>query len=208
MHDLISDRVSYRISYREKPDWSHVDEGALRDAPWLAPCGVSAWAQACHDGERLHVRMRAREAAIRAELTGPLCPVCEDSCLEFFFAPDARDARYFNFEWNPLGTLYFGFGGARETRVRQIVPDAQALFNPRPFETEDGWGLTFSVPGQLIRLYFPDFAFEGEAAGNFYKCGDGTKTPHYLAWSPLHSDAPDYHRRQDFGRLTLQKRRD
>ena len=41
----------------------------------------------------------------------------------------------------------------------------------------------------------------GAMAGNFYKCGDETPHPHYLAWSALSSDHPDFHRRQDFGQL-------
>ncbi len=198
--------MRYEIPYMKTPDWARAPEIALRHTPWLPPCDVEAFAQACHDGERLHVRMRARERDIRAELTGPLCQVCEDSCLEFFFAPDARDARYLNLEWNPLGTLYFGFGGARETRVRQLPADAEALFMPETFRCADGWGVSFSIPASLIRVYFPGFDFSGEAAGNFYKCGDRTKTPHYLAWSPLSCAAPDYHRRQDFGQLVFERR--
>jgi len=55
----------------------------------------------------------------------------------------------------------------------------------------------------LIRLYWPDFRFGGDMAGNFYKCGDETASPHYLAWAPLSSAQPDFHRRQDFGLLTV-----
>ena len=48
-------------------------------------------------------------------------------------------------------------------------------------------------------------ALRGEAAGNFYKCGDRTETPHYLAWAKLSCDHPDYHRRQDFGTLRFEE---
>ena len=53
-------------------------------------------------------------------------------------------------------------------------------------------------------MYMPEFRLEGEAACNFYKCGDKTKTRHYLAWAPLSSEKPDYHRRQDFGRMIFE----
>ena len=185
------------------PDWSAAEVLRLAHQPWLAPCAIEATAQVCHDGEALYVRMEAVEAEIRATLTGPLDQVCNDSCLEFFFAPKADDPRYFNFEWNPLGNAYVGFGAERRTRVRQILKDPQGTFAPAPFRTETGWGIEFRIPASFIRLYMPDFALTGEAACNFYKCGDETKTPHYLAWSPLTSDAPDYHRRQDFGRMIL-----
>ncbi len=192
---------TYTAARTEAPDWTRIDRAELAHQKWLTPCGIAAWAQVCHDGERLFVRMEAKETDIRATLTGPLDQVCNDSCLEFFFAPLPGDARYFNFEWNRLGNVYVGFGAARKTRVRQIVKDVQALFAPRCEDIPGGWAVTFSIPKSFIRMYMPDFDLAGESACNFYKCGDMTKTPHYLAWSPLTSDTPDYHRRQDFGTL-------
>lgn len=194
----------YDVVRTAAPDWMAIPAVKLTHQPWLAPCGVAAKAQMCHDGERIYVRMRAWEAPVRATLTGPLEQVCNDSCLEFFFAPDPGDERYLNFEWNPLGTLYLGFGAARGRRVRQIVPDAARKFALTPLRMEQGWGIAFSVPADFVRLYFPGFSLAGEAAGNFYKCGDQTDTPHYLAWAPLTSAAPDFHRRQDFGRLRFE----
>ena len=194
---------TYTVQKVSAPDWAAVPAAALAHQPWLEPCAIEAKAQACHDGERLYVRMEAKESAIRATLTGPLEQVCNDSCLEFFFAPCPGDARYFNFEWNPLGALYLGFGAERSTRVRQIVKNAQELFAPRTFETQDGWGIEFSIPASFIRMYMPGFALSGEAACNFYKCGDLTQKQHYLAWADLTSEKPDYHRRQDFGTLVF-----
>ena len=191
----------YTVKRMPTPDWNEVPAVELAHAPWLEPCAVAARARLCRDDEALWVRMEAEESPIRAELTGKLDPVCTDSCLEFFYAPNAEDKRYFNFEWNPLGTLCLGFGGSRPTRVRQVVKDAEALFRPRPYRTGTGWGIVFRIPLTFLRLYFPDYEFLGEAACNFYKCGDATPVPHYLAWAPLSSDTPDFHRRQDFGRV-------
>ena len=55
-----------------------------------------------------------------------------------------------------------------------------------------------------MKMYFPEAQFIGEAAGNFYKCGDLTEIEHYLAWSPMTSEKPDFHRRQDFGTLVFE----
>ena len=194
----------YRVARVETPDWERIEAVELVHQPWLEPCNISAEAKLCHDGEKLYVRMEAKEKAIRATLTGMLDQVCNDSCLEFFFAPKADDKRYFNFEINPLGTAYVGFGAERKTRVRQILKNVQATLDPRPYRTDDGWGVEITVPAAYIRLYMPEFAFEGEAAANFYKCGDETEKPHYLAWAPLSSEKPDYHRRQDFGTLIFE----
>ena len=192
----------YLVSRMAGVDWSVPERAPLSHTGWLPPCPVKAWFQACHDGEHLYLRLEAEEHPVHATLIGPLDQVCRDSCLEFFFAPDGGE-RYFNFELNPLGTLCLGFGAGRSARVRQVPRDL-GQFQIEPFTTPKGWGVTFAVPADFVRLYFPAFALSGEAAANFYKCGDDTPTPHYLAWSPLTSPAPDFHRRQDFGRLIFE----
>ena len=195
-------KPTYIVKRVEKPEWEKIEAVTLHHQPWLTPNTVEAKAQMCHDGEKFFVRMTAKEEKIRAELTDVLSQVCNDSCLEFFFAPDCG-MRYFNFEWNPLGTLYLGFGAARNTRVRLIVKDKDALFAPKPFTTANGWGIEFEIPASFIQMYFPAFDMS-EARANFYKCGDKTETVHYLAWNPLTSERPDYHRRQDFGTICFE----
>ena len=190
---------AYFVPRTDGADWSVPERVSLAHTGWLPPCPVAAWAQACHDGQRLCLRMEAEESPVQATITSSLEHVSRDSCLEFFFAPDSG-ARYFNFELNPLGTLCLGFGAERPARVRQVPKDL-GQFQIEPFFTPKGWGVTFAVPVGFVRLYCPEFALSGEAAANFYKCGDDTPAPHYLAWSPLSSPAPDFHRRQDFGRL-------
>lgn len=195
---------AYVVKRVETPDWEKIEAVELVHQPWLTPCEIAAKAQACHDGENLYIRMEAEEKDILATLTGPLDQVCNDSCLEFFFAPKADDIRYFNFEWNKLCNAYVGFGGERKTRVRQILKSAQDVFAPVSFETEKGWGIEYRIPASFIQMYMPEFKLEGEAACNFYKCGDKTVTRHYLAWAPLSSEKPDYHRRQDFGQMIFE----
>ena len=195
---------TYTVKKVSAPDWNAVEAVEMTHQPWLEPCAISAKAQLCHDGENLYVRLEAEEANIRAVQAGPLDQVCNDSCLEFFFAPLEEDKRYFNFEVNLLGNLYVGFGAERPTRVRQIVKNTEALFAPKPFSTERGWGIEYHIPLSFVQLYMPEAAFAGEAAANFYKCGDLTETPHYLAWAPLMCEKPDYHRRWDFGKLIFE----
>ena len=193
----------YLIRRVETPCWDSVESVTLQHMPWLAPNDVSAKAQLCHNGQTLFLRMEARETDILARLTGPLDQICNDSCLEFFFAPMEDDARYLNFEVNPLGNVYLGFGAERSTRVRQIVKNPPP-FKVETFRTEDGWGYTLEIPLSFIRLYFPTAEFAGKSACNFYKCGDETAVPHYLAWNPLTSEKPDYHRRWDFGEIEFE----
>ncbi len=195
---------AYTILYQTTPDWDAVSPVELHHTGWLAETPVRAWARLCRDDRALWVRMEAEEAPVRATLREPLDQICNDSCLEFFLAPDPSDSRYLNFEFNPLGNLYLGFGSTRPTRVRQIVSSKDELFRPEPFVTEGGWGIVYCIPFDFIRNYFPDFQVGGEMAGNFYKCGDLTPQPHYLSWQVMTTDTPDFHRRQDFGRLCFQ----
>ncbi|MCK7480493.1 MAG: carbohydrate-binding family 9-like protein [Candidatus Moduliflexus flocculans] len=41
------------------------------------------------------------------------------------------------------------------------------------------------------------------SAANFYKCGDETEFPHYGAWSPVETPAPDFHRPEFFGEIVF-----
>ena len=196
--------MEYKVKKVASVDWSEISPVELTHTGWLEPAPIRAWAKLCHDGENLCVRMEAEEENIRATLTGLLDQVCNDSCLEFFLAPRAEDERYFNFEFNPLGTLYLGFGGARATRVRQIVKKPEELFEPKPFRTEMGWGIEYRIPAEFIARYFPGYTLGEECACNFYKCGDETEYVHYLSWNPMTSETPDYHRRWDFGTLIFE----
>ena len=191
----------YIITYQTNVNWEAIACVELHHTGWLEEVPVRAWAQLCCDDHALLVRMEAEETHVRAVLSEPLDEVYQDSCLEFFLAPDPADDRYINFEFNPLGNVYLGFGSTRPTRVRQIVGSKEELFHPEPFYTEKGWGITYRIPFAFIRNYFPAFEAKGEMAGNFYKCGDMTQQPHYLSWMTMQTDTPDFHRRQDFGTL-------
>ena len=194
--------MEYLAVKAENPDWSRIPSVTLTHTGWLTPCAVCARAQLCHDERFLYVRMEAVEAPIRAVLEDPMAQVCEDCCLVFFLAPLADDPRYFNFEFNPLGNSYIGFGRQRMTRCRLFPADMDA-FRIAPFRTEDGWGVSFAVPLSFLQMYLPEFSFSGQSACNFYKCGEQTAVPHYLSWAPMTCSQPDFHRVQDFGSLTF-----
>ena len=132
----------------ETPDWNAVPELEVSEVLWLPDCGIRAFGRFCYNAESLHVRLRAVEENIRAEYTAPLSRVCEDSCLEFFFMPE-KDDRYFNFEINPNGCPYVGFGRSRQDRVVLYRRDAKQLFAIRTQKTPDGWEAAF-LPASLL----------------------------------------------------------
>ena len=182
----------------DTPDWLSVPSLSLSHILWEPDCGIRAGGQFCHDGNRLYVRLYAREKEIRAEYTKTPSPVWEDSCLEFFFIPDHGN-RYFNFEINPNGCLWIAVGTCRQDRENLCREDAESFFGVRTARTADGWEASWSIPLAFLRQFCPEAAFAGEWRANVYKCGDKTVRPHYLSWNPVTSAAPDFHRPQDFG---------
>lgn len=185
------------------PDWDRVPALEIGEALWRPRPDIAAWAQFAWDDEKIHVRLHARESAIRAEHTGPLGMPCEDSCLEFFFSPRTGNPRYFNIEYNPNASLYLGYGDGAEA-VR-LLPERD-WFGAVTERTADGWAVTYAVPYDFVRLFFPDFAPKPGMAlrANCYKCGDLTPAEHYLAWNPCTSDTPSFHRPQDFGLMVFE----
>ena len=169
-----------------------------------SPDGITAHAQIGYSDTAILVHLFVEESVTRAEAFGPFGTPCEDSCMEFFFAPKMDDARYFNFEWNKLCNAYVGFGGERKTRVRQILKNPQATFAPESCDTPDGWAIEYRIPRSFIRMYVPEFEFRGEAACNFYKCGDELPTPHFLSWNPIEWPEPSFHRPEQFGKLIFE----
>lgn len=184
------------------PDWARVPALEISEQLWRPPVDISARAQLAWDDEGFYVRLSAREARIRAEHRGPLGMPCEDSCLEFFFCPTPGDTRYFNLEYNPNASLYLGWGDGKEA-VR-LLPERD-WFGPKAERTAEGWRVEYRVPFEFVRLFAPGFkAAPGLAIrANCYKCGDLTEAEHYLAWNPCTSQTPNFHRPQDFGRMTL-----
>lgn len=186
------------------PDWSAIPALKVDCVLWEPDCGIRMEQQLAWNEEALYVRQRAWEENVRAEHTTPLSAVCEDSCMEFFFA-FGEDGRYFNFECNPNGCLYLGFGAKREERVRLIVKEAARKLELHTARLTDGWELRYCIPLSFLRVFYPELTLKPGLRfhANCYKCGDKTENPHYLAWNPVASETPDYHRPMDFGEMRL-----
>lgn len=177
-----------------------IPEFTLDHVLWEPDHGIRARGSICHDGRNLYVLLKAKERKIRAEYTVPPSPVHEDSCLEFFFMPDGED-RYLNFEINPNGCLHLGFGRDRQSRETVLLPDPRETFRIRTRLIPDGWEAEYRIPVDYLRTFYPGFACSGILRANVYKCGDRTEHPHYLAWHPVASPTPDFHRPECFGEM-------
>ena len=168
----------------ENFSWDQVPKLTICEPLEQVEVTIQAWAQICYDEEALHVRLSSDEKDIRAELSGPLDEVCSDSCLEFFFSPVEGDRRYFNIESNLNAAIYLGIGSNAHNLVR-LIPEEPSI-KPCAKKTEEGWEVSYSIPYEFIRRFFPEFkVYSGkEIRANCFKCADMTEPPHYLTWNP------------------------
>lgn len=197
-----------KITYSSgRPDWSEISAVQLQSQKWTAVADILPAAQVAWDEDKLYLRMTTVEKDILCRYEEFTDPVCEDSCLEFFFCPEAGLQQYFNFECNPNGAMYVGYGIDRANRCRLYRTDWRELLQLQTFRTENGWGLEMAIPADFLRIFAPGFSLKEGATirANFYKCGDCTAQPHYISWNEVRSDTPDFHRPESFGQLILIK---
>lgn len=162
----------------------------------------------------MYIQFRAYEREIEAIYTEMNDPVYMDSCVEFFINPiPDRDHRYLNFETNCLGTLNLGIGVSRydrETIDESYLPMFQikSSVTPETIELYTGefWILDYVIPLEFLNKFYDDVEFKSgrRMKGNFYKCGDETKYPHYGCWNKVIAREPDFHRPECFGDLILE----
>ncbi|MDO9633697.1 MAG: carbohydrate-binding family 9-like protein [Paludibacter sp.] len=149
------------------------------------------------------------EKQIKAVFTKDQDPVWQDSCVEFFCQIPGNKT-YFNFEFNCIGTCLATERVSRTEDVNPLSPDKMsqikrfASLGNEPFEEKKGdfdWTLTVEIPFSVIGVdadKLPELL-----KANFYKCGDETSAPHYVSWSPITIENPDFHRPEFFGELVM-----
>ena len=178
------------------------EEAALEECAWSPNPAPAAFFSAAFDGEKgLRFRLRSLAAPERTVNREPDSAVWEDSCLECFFSFDG--VNYVNLEANAAGALRASIGPDRHDRrfLRELgVPMPTA----EPTVGEDSWELLFTVPLETVRALFGVTMQSGcRFTANLYSCGDRTSAPHYAAWNPVETEAPDFHRPEFFGDMIL-----
>ncbi len=155
---------------------------------------------------RLYVFFSVISKDLRAVHTSDLSSVAEDSCVEFFLQVPGNE-EYWNFELNCIGALNSSHRVDRAHPTRLTTDELKSIgryssCGSEAIEEQDGtfcWDLVVSIPLNLLGLdgdYLPDFVM-----GNFYKCGSKTAHPHYVSWSAIDGEKPDFHRPDCFGKL-------
>jgi len=185
---------------------------------WVAPVAVDRvnWPEypyaprvtvrVAHAIDSLVLLFDVEEEHVRAVAMEEHRAVWEDSCVEFFVADPVGEG-YYNFEVNCIGT---GLAAHRFSRNDATYFTDEQMARWRRFgslgrelidihgETLHWWMLEV-IPFSLLGL---EKAPE-RLRVNFYKCGDRCDRPHYLSWSPISLEKPDFHCPEFFGTIVL-----
>lgn len=194
---------TYTIEKMTDAGWDAVPALEIDHRYFETPEEIKAYAKLAYDEEAILVRLSTKEKKIRAVETGDLGSPCEDSCLEFFFSPMEGDLRYFNVEFNSNGCMYLGMGSYIGDLVRLLPGDGVNPFSYSINKEEGAWDITYRVPYEFIRRFFPTFeVYSGKRMrANCYKCADFSEPPHYMAWSPIVGEPFKFHRPECFGEM-------
>jgi len=157
--------------------------------------------------DSLFIKYSVHGSMLKAVYTEDQQPVNEDSCVEFFCKLPSQD-KYINFEFNCIGTCKASRRKARNEDVTPLSKEELSMIKRhsslgrRAFQEMEGmfeWDLTVKIPLRILGID-PDNLPE-KILANFYKCADGTDSMHYVTWSSIKTERPDFHRPEFFGEL-------
>jgi hypothetical protein len=174
----------------------------LRDSRTGGPPRLSTSVRVGRRGETLCVRFDARDEEIVATHRERDAPLWEEDVCEVFLAPGADPPRrYFEFEVNPLGTLFDARVESPDL-VRATMRVATSWdcpgFSARVRVRPGRWSAALSIPlGTLCDGPIPPVW-----RANFYRIDRGARDE-FTAWSPTLAEPPDFHVPGRFGTLRL-----
>lgn len=197
--------MEYTFKYYEKLEdvnWDDVPKAMVDKYGWgyeYAPLCYARGVYAADTG--LVVKMTCHESNPRATLTEFMDDVCNDSCMEFFFAGDDPED-YANLEFNALGTQHTSLRKGEEKgsidKFTEIPYDEAKIY-------DDRWELTVILTHKNVQDITGKTLERGATfRGNFYKCGDQCEQLHYGMWSEVGTEKPSFHQPQYFGMFIVE----
>lgn len=157
----------------------------------------------------IYVTMASEDPHPLTTMTRPMDMVCRDSAMEVFFAfpkgpTPTDDDLYFNFEVNAAGAMYAKYGRGRKGRTA-LTPQEYASTGVWAKTDDTGWQIGLLLPYSLLektagisRLAPGDAFF-----CNFYKISEDPGIEHYLSYSPIQSEAPNFHLPRFFAKAVV-----
>lgn len=201
----------------DKDQWKNIQpiriQKHMGDMPKFEPV---VEAKMTYDDSNVFVIFRVKDRYVQSTVQEYNGDVSENSCVEFFFAPDSsHPLRYFNLEVNAGGTpliFYISKPWNEYTKLKSEdigrIEIAHSL--PRKVDPEISepttWTIEYRIPLDMLRNYAnvtkpgPGVSWKG----NFYKTGSKTSNPNYMTWSFVDNPTPNFHLPQYFGTLKFQ----
>lgn len=174
---------------------------ALRDsvtgaAPRLKTSVRLGWREGA-----LLVRFDGRDAGRVATLTERDGPLWTEDVFEVFLSPHDPPRVYYEFEANPLGTLFDA--RIESPDLRRETMRVETAWNCRGLAArvevrEKRWSALLRIPLAPMEPVRPVAVWRA----NFFRIDRGTRDE-YSAWSPTFADPPDFHVPERFGVLRL-----
>lgn len=185
-----------------------VEKHKLEFVPWSAyPYKPVVLFSVAYSPTSILIKFFVQEKQIRAINHKTNSSIWEDSCVEFFISFD-DGVNYYNIEFNCIGTGLIGYGKSKTNRElldASIVNQVKALSN---INSEKGkkvsWELTMIIPLSIFVHTSLETIAKRKCRANFYKCGDLLPEPHFVSWSNIESENPNFHLSDYFGHLVFE----
>jgi hypothetical protein len=201
-----------------KPFWNGIASVDLRywmgEKPQHFP---KTQVKMAYDDTAIYGIFKVEDRYVKAVHTRHQQAVYEDSCVEWFFSPEAvADHGYFHLEINCGATMLFYYrpepGAEAFVEVQKAHLDKINIASTLPkkvdpeIDVPTTWILEFAIPFSVVEAYHN---FKRPQPGNvwrvnFFKCADKTSQPHWLTWAPVHHHRPNFHLPEYFGILEFQ----
>ncbi len=169
--------------------------------------------KAMYDKGNIYVIFKVKDRFVRCLTDKINGKVWEDSCVEFFFSPDiSYPERYFNLEVNCGGTPLMHYNliaGEKITELKtsdiqgiEIASTLPEIIDPE-IRDNVSWNIEYRIPFSLLERYSKISVPEPGVIwrGNFFKISENSSNPHYLTWSEVKHDFPNFHIPEYFGIL-------
>lgn len=168
---------------------------------WKNICTPKTYGYAGYlEGKGIYVKFICEESNPKREYTQDRDRVCEDSAVEVFMAfPEedeklSNDVMYINFEMNANGVMYSKFGKGRKGR-KFISEEVSKETHCEAKVEENQWSITLTIPEDFLREVCDfDAIINGkEFYCNFYKISESPEIEHYVSFSKIDSEVPNFH---------------
>ncbi len=197
-----------------KVPWNRTDPLHIdNDNMWQITYKPYTAVKLCYNDENIYVIFQVKDQYVKCLTDSSNGPVWQDSCVEFFFAPDSsRPENYFNIEINCSGCAYMAYN--RTTRIDYDLFTVEDINKTNIAHTIKGlvkkeieqpieWIIEYKLPFEVLKKYckFQHPAKKDTWKANFFKCAENNSHPHWVSWSKVESIRPDFHQSQFMGTL-------